>query len=189
VTLRLLIRAFDAWLSRTLGVFEFCEDPECLLRLQLARASHDLCLPGGTVQAGEHVLLLHLLNERIAPIPPQGPDLSWAMPMQRRFVYSLRRVARYIQQSPQLADVCAVGGVTVLAGPGNSGGSHMLQRLGFTLIPYHRPLGAFGEFWENFYTWLLMWAYNPASLRYRGLCRLKRAEIWMPAEAFLRRYG
>jgi len=65
----------------------------------------------------------------------------------------------------------------------------MLQRLGFTVIPYHRSLGAFGEFWENFYTWMLMWTYNPGSLRYRGLWGLRRAEIWMSAEEFLRRYG
>jgi hypothetical protein len=189
MTLRPLIRAFDAWLSCTLGVFAFCQDPECLLRLQMAQASHDLCLPSLTVRAGEPVLLLHLWNERIAPIPPQGPDLGWARPMQRRFVRSLRLVAEYIQQSPQLVNVRAVGGVTVLTGPVNAGGSHLFQRLGFTVIPFHRRLGAFGEFWENFYTWQLIWAYNPTSLRYKGIRRLKRAEIWMSAEAFLRRYG
>ncbi len=189
MTLRLLIRNFDAWLSRILGVFEFCQDTECLLRLQLAQASHDLCLPGVTIQAGEPVLLLHLCNERIAPIAPHGADLGWAIPMYHRLVHSLRLVAAYMRQSPALANVHAVGGVTVLAEASNEGGSHMLQRLGFVLMPYHRPLGAFGEFWENFYTWLLMWAYNPGSLRYKGLHRLKRAEIWMPVEAFLRRYG
>jgi hypothetical protein len=28
----------------------------------------------------------------------------------------------------------------------------MLEHLGFIVIPYHRPFGAFGEFWENFLT-------------------------------------
>ena len=110
-------------------------------------------------------------------------------PVQRRFVHSLRLVAAYVRQSPQLANVHAVGAVTVLAGSGSDGGNHLLQRLGFKIIPYHQRLGAFGEFWENFYTWLLMWAYNPGSLRYKDVLRLKRAEIWMSAEAFLTRYG
>ena len=32
------------------------------------------------------------------------------------------------------------------------GGRLLLKRLGFEVLPYHRPAGAFGEFWENFYT-------------------------------------
>lgn len=189
MTLRLLIRNFDAWLSQAEGVFEFCQEPECLLRLQVAQAWHNLRLPDATIHTGEPVLVLHLWNERLSQIPAQGPDLGWAKPMQRRFVQSLGLVAGYVQRSPALANIRAVGGVTVLAAPGNYGGSRMLQRLGFSVIPYHRRLGAFGEFWENFYTWVLMWTYNPGSLHYRGLWGLRRAEIWMSAEAFLRRFG
>ena len=188
MTLRLVIRNFDAWLCHTQGVFEFCQSPECLLRLQLTQAPHNLRLPDMTLQAGEPILLLHLWNERLTRIPAQGPDLGWAKPMQRRFLYSLGLVVGYIQQSPKLANVRAVGGVTVLAGPDNDGGIHLLQRLGFTLIPYHRRLGAFGEFWENFYTWLLTWTYNPGGLRYRGLWGLRRMEIWMSVEEFERRF-
>jgi len=189
VTLRTLIRNFDAWLSRVEEVFEFCQSPECLLRLQLAQTWHDLRLPDITLHAGEPVLLVHLWNERLLQIPAQGPDLGWAKPMQRRFVGSLGLVAGYIHRSPALANIHALGGVTVLAGPGNDGGSRMLRRLGFAVIPYHRRLGAFGEFWENFYTWVLLWAYNPGSLHYRRLWGLKRVEIWMSAEEFLRRYS
>jgi hypothetical protein len=189
VKLRALIRTFDTRLRRALGVFEFCQEPECLLRLQLAKARYNLCLPDMTIHAGEPVLLLHLWNERLPRIPAQGPDLGWARPMQRRFIYSMGLVAGYIQQSLKLVNVCAVGGVTVLAGPGNDGGRQMLQRLGFTVVPYHRRLGAFGEFWENFYTWLLMWAYNPGSLRYKHLWGLRREEMWISVEALLRRYG
>ena len=188
MTLRTLIRNLDARLRHTQGVFEFCESPECLLRLQLAQASHNLCLPDINLHAGDPILLLHLWNERLARIPAQGPDLGWAKPMQRRLLQSLGLVSGYIQQSPKLANVCAVGGVTVLAGLGKDDSSHMLQRLGFTLIPYHRCLGAFGEFWENFYTWLLIWTYNPGGLRYRSLWGLRRIEIWMSVEEFERRF-
>ena len=31
---------------------------------------------------------------------------------------------------------------------------------GVTAARAKNPLGAFGEFWENFYTWMLMWAFS-----------------------------
>jgi hypothetical protein len=57
------------------------------------------------------------------------------------------------------------------------------------VLPYHRPLGKFGEFWENFFSWWLMWTYNDASLHSREFWRLQRTEIWMTADEFIRRYG
>ena len=65
----------------------------------------------------------------------------------------------------------------------------MIQHLGFTVLPCHRPLGAFGEFWENLFSWWLMWAYNPPSLKSRRFWRLQRTEIWMTTAEFFRRYG
>ena len=190
MTLRTVVRHFDAWVRRALGVFEFSQDPECLLRFQLAAARLCLDLPDRAVSPGDAVLLLHLWNERLPQIPPQGPDLAWAKPMQRRFAHSLRMVAAYLKDSPELAQVKAVGGVTVLAGFGaGDGGRRFLQRLGFKLVPYARPLGAFGEFLENFYSWVLIWTYNPGGLRYRSLWGTKRTEFWMSTEEFLRRFG
>jgi hypothetical protein len=65
----------------------------------------------------------------------------------------------------------------------------MLEHLGFTVMPYHRPFGAFGEFWENFYTWWLMWTFNPASTRHRKLLGFTTDGIWMTKEEFLKKYG
>ena len=56
-------------------------------------------------------------------------------------------------------------------------------------LPYRSPLGRFGEFWENFYAWWLMWAFNAASLRHRRLLHMRRAELWMSAVEFMSRYG
>jgi hypothetical protein len=69
------------------------------------------------------------------------------------------------------------------------GGRAMLEHLGFTVLPYHRPFGAFGEFWENFHTWWLMWTFNPASLKHRSLWHLQRTEFWMTKNKFLEKYG
>jgi len=187
---RALIRQFDAMLRRAYGVFEFCDDENCLLRLRLTEAPYPLRLSDHVVRAGDPVLELHLWNEHIPPLPPDGPDLAWATRMRRMLIHSFHVLARYMENDPHLSSVCAVGGVTVLLSPGDRpGGERLMERLGFTITPYHNPLGRFGEFWENFYAWWLMWTFNAASLRRRQLIRLRRVEVWMSADEFLQRYG
>jgi hypothetical protein len=108
----------------------------------------------------------------------------------RSFVHSLRTLAHHLQQEPSLRGVRAIGGATVLVRAASSpSGTGLVSRLGFHILPYHHALGRFAEFWENAYTWALMWAFNKASLRRRSLFRLRRFEIWMTAEEFLRRFG
>jgi hypothetical protein len=188
--MRIVIRHFDALLRRVYGVYEFCDDVNCVLRLQVTQTSRALCVPGQEVRVGEPVLLLHLWNEHIPSMPSGGPDLSWAAQMRRLFLHSLRDVAVQMTSDPLLARVCAVGGDTVLLSPDtDSGGRRFLERLGFTILPYRSALGRFGEFWENFYTWWLMWTYNVTSLRHKRLFHLHRAEFWMLADEFLNRYG
>jgi hypothetical protein len=187
---RFLVHGLDALLRRAYGVFEFCQEPDCLLRLQVGRAPRSLILEGQVVQAGEPVLLLHLWNEHLPRLPRSGPDLAWAKAAQRAFLRSLQAVAVYLQSQPELEHIAAVGGVTALLfTAGRDGGSRLMERLGFTVLPYRGPLGRFGEFWENFYSWMLIWAYNPAGLRYRPLFKLRRAEIWMLKADFIRRFG
>ena len=188
--MRPVIRAFDAWLRRAEGVFEFTDDPACVLRLQVARAPHDLGLGDRCVRAGEPVLVLHLWNEHLPPLPAAGPDLAWARRAQRLFVTSLRVAADCARRDPHLARARAVGGITpMLSHDDRAAGARVIERLGFTVSPFHHPLGRFGEFWENFYSWWLMWAFSPASLRSRTFRGMQRVEMWMLAEDFLRRFA
>lgn len=189
--MRVLIRGLDALLRRAGGVFEFSTHPDCMLRLQVARAGHAFALADGIeVQKGDPILLLHLWNERVPSFGPAGPDLAWAVQAYRRFRASLSEAARWLEEQPDQLGIRAVGGATVLAFSGDSDtGAKVLKRLGFELLPYHNPLGRFGEFWENLYTLALMWTYNPASVRHRPLSRMQRTEMWMPAQRFLERYG
>ena len=188
--MRALIRGLDAVVRRAAGVYEFSKEPGIILRLQRARAPHALPLPGGEVRTGEPVMLLHLWNERMPAIPRAGPDLGWAARAGRQFVDSLRAVAEEIGRSDDAADLRAMGGVTILffAGEG-SGGERLMRRLGFTVMPWHSPLGQFGEFWENLYSWALLWTYNAASMKQRQFPTLRRTEFWMPSDEFFRRYG
>jgi hypothetical protein len=188
--MRAIIRSFDHWLASVEGVFPFSDDPECILRLQEGRAPHQLPLPEGPVNAGEPVLFIHLWNERLPLYPPSGPDLSWAALVFRRFIHSLQLAARYLRSQPQYHVMRAIGGVSVLLPAANRAGqTHPLVSMGFTLFPYRSRLGSFGIFWENFYSWWVMWAYNPASHQGRSLFSLQRTEMWMHVERFLQRYG
>jgi hypothetical protein len=189
--MRVLIRTLDRLIRWANGVFEFCDEEECLLRLQWARAPHDLHLSDGTqVRAGDPVLKLHLWNERVPPLGPVGSDLAWAANVRRRLIHSLRAAAQWLADQPGRADVRAIGGATVLVSPGGAaGGLRLMERLGFDVFPYRGPLARFGEFWENLYTWGLMWTFNAASLRHRSLLRLRRTEVWMAIDEFLARYG
>ncbi len=188
--MRLIIRRFDGFLSRCTGVFEVTGDPACLLRLQAGRTGRKLSLPCGTFPPDMPAVILHLWNERMAPLPAAGADLVYARNLLRGMIYSYRMVASYIKTAPEFQDAELVGGVTVLAPlEAPDGGTSMLRQMGFTVLPYHSPLGRFGEFWENFYTWWLMWAYNPASLRWQTLLGLRRSEFWMPKSEFMQRYG
>jgi hypothetical protein len=99
-------------------------------------------------------------------------------------------VAAEIQHDPHLAGVKAVGGVTALTTNDESNSAaRLFRRLGFTILPYHNRLGCFGLFWENLYSWLLMWTYNEASLRHRPLFQLVRSNVWMPIEQYQARYA
>jgi len=188
--MRTVVRLFDRLLRRVYGVFEFSADPTCLLRLQVTQTGHAIALPDGLVPAGASVLQLHLWNEHIPSIPPQGPDLAWALQTRRLMMASLHAVARQMTHDPSLAGVQAVGGVTSILSPDDpAGGERIMRRAGFTVFPCRHPLGRFGEFWENLYAWAIMWTFNAVSLRRRKLLRLRRAELWMSANEFLQRYG
>lgn len=188
--MRALIRSFDHLVRRAADVFEFSDREDCLLRLQVAAAPRHLELSDGTtVRTGDPVLLLHLWNEHVPPMRLPGPDLAWAAKVHRMFFASAEAAAAWLVNQPALAEARAVGGATVLiALAGERGGKRLMRRLGFDVFPYRRPLGRFGEFWENFYTWGLMWAFNAVSLRHKGLLRLRRSEVWISMQKFLEQY-
>ncbi len=188
--MKALLRAFDRMLARLYGVYEFTDDPDCLFHLSITRLSQPLALDGQTVPAGAEALIIHFWNEHLPRLPREGATLAQAARFQHQIVKSLQAVAAEIRRDPQLARVQAVGGVSALtttAGP--NGTTRLLRRLGFTITPYHNRLGRFGLFWENLYSWLLMWAYNEASLRHRPLSRLARSNVWMPVEKYLILYA
>lgn len=188
--MRAFIKLLDHIIRRATGAIEYCDDPQCIFRVQIAPAPHPVTLSDGThIPAGAPILFLHLWNEHIPPIAPAGPDLAWALQTERRLRRSLHRLAEWMTDNPDCAQVQAIGGITILISPaGQDGSEHLFRRLGFEIFPWHHPLGRFAEFWENLYTWWLMWAFNPSSLHGRRLWELQRREFWASREAFLARH-
>ncbi|MEW6716671.1 MAG: hypothetical protein AB1345_04095 [Chloroflexota bacterium] len=184
-----LVILFDHLLRQINGVFEFCDDPDCLLRIRKITASDTYNLPDITIPKGAPVVELHMWNEHTLPLPAAGPDIAWAVRMRQLMVYSLHLLAREIQDNPQLNDVKAIKGVTVLLSPGEGLGSErFVQRMGFSIFPYRNPLGRFSEFWENLYTWWLMGTFNQPTLKRHPLLTLRRTEIWISKNEFLQRH-
>jgi hypothetical protein len=123
-------------------------------------------------------------------IPDQGTDLAYGLKFQRLAVYCLKRIGEHIQNNPTPNNIQVVGGITTfVAREQADGGRKSFEHLGFKIFPYHHALGAFGEFWENFYGWWLMWTYNPVSAPYRKMLEMQHTEFWMTREKFMERYG
>lgn len=185
--IRRAIRALDRYLTRRMDALELWDHPDSLFHGTVAEVDRPVDLGDRTLPAGTMVLELHLLNDEMPEIPPGGPSLAWASLAQRRLFRSLQAVARRLETDDRLAPVEAVGGATVLFSNHPDDGN-LLHRMGFTVRPYGGA-GRFGTLWENVYSWMLMWTYNPGTLRSRSFRSLRRTEAWISREDFLDRFG
>ncbi|MGE5123381.1 MAG: YkoP family protein [Acidobacteriaceae bacterium] len=180
----------DHLLSQSYRIRTISQDPDCILRIQLREASHTINIGNEMILTGQPILVLHINNHRMPGLPTAGANLAWALKLRRSLVHSFQIVAEVILSDIQYAHIRAIYGASaILSFTEHIGGLRMIQHMGFTVLPYHRPFGKFGEFWENLFSWWLMWAYNPPSLRSRKFWHLQRTEIWMTAADFIRRYG
>ncbi|MGD0173236.1 MAG: hypothetical protein ABSC61_02185 [Anaerolineales bacterium] len=187
--MRRVILSFDGFLRRQIGVFEFDDDPQGILRGQFSRTSYELAIAGRRIAAGSPVFFIHLWNEHIPAIPDAGPDLGWAARIYSRLIPSFRKLAGRLKTDSAYSGIEAIIGETVLVRDDAGFINKLFLRLGFSIIPYRNPLGRFGEFWENFYSWWIIWAYNQASLRSHHMFKLRRSQIIISREDFLHRYG
>jgi hypothetical protein len=68
----------------------------------------------------------------------------------------------------------------------------LAARLGFEAVNLTAEAGRWGRFahfWENIFSWALMWTFNPGSLRGKRFLRLQRYRLWMSRRTLLERYG
>lgn len=188
--IRLLIYRLDRILRWKFGIYEYWQDPECLFRVSVAHTSRPIRVSGGEVPVDVKVLQIHFWNDHFPAVPPDGPDMAFAVKLHKMGTSSLRALADHIKNDSRLAEVKAVGGVTSLFGAGEgSAEERAFSNNGFTIIPHHNPLGLFGRFWENVYAWMIMWAFTPATLQHKKLLQLSWSEFWMFADDFVERYA
>jgi len=190
---RAMVLGLDRLLQRQGHVQEFTQDEECILRIALTTYKKDLELSDGTrVRAGDKICELHLWNEHVPPMPLEGPDLRWGVRFYRLAVKSLRSLAAYIAAEKR-QDIVALGGQMAFLEKDDSPVlATVAAQLGFDVINLTAQAGRWGRFthfWENIFSWALMWTFNPGSLRGKRFLRLRRYRLWMSRRTLLQRYG
>ena len=193
MAVRQLVRGFDALLAQYCGIHEFTDDPDCIIRIALARAGREISLSDGTgIRAEDPVIDLHWWNERLPRIPPQGPDAAWATSMRRHIRLSLRSLARHMSTDPELDPIRALRAEIVF---GTRVGRTQLVRVarhfGFDLVERQANPGLTGQLHlagDSILLWGLIWAYNPRGLKHKPLLR-ERDEVWVSRSSFLGRIG
>lgn len=184
-----LIQALDRRLRRVQGIVEFTTDPRCVFRIAPGHAPRDVVLSDGVrVRAGEPVLALHLWNEHVPALPPEGPSLAWATRARAALGHSLALLARHLaaERGPR----AVWGRMAFPAALGHGKTVALVERVGFdvTQAPAQGWLGRAHRLGDRLLASALLWHYNPAVLRRRGAAR-HWYELWMSCERLLARYG
>jgi hypothetical protein len=183
----------DDVLRRSNRVNEYCTDPRCVFRMQLDRAEQDFVLADGTrVCHGDNIINLHLWNEHVPVIPPDGPTVAWGRRMSSCMNFSMCRLAAYLACRSEFDRVAGVRFKTAVATASRTGQLlRIMQHFGFEIMPdaaaisWRRKLHEFGE---NILALLLLTAVNPESARLSVLWRV-RSQVLLSRKEFERRYG
>lgn len=186
------VRVIDHILSRYYGVFEFTSDPACILRLSRSRSPRDVTLTDGTrIQKGDALLVLHFRNEQLAAALRGDVSLAWGLLFARGASHSLRLLAEFLPTERDLDDVRAIyADFGFLQDDRMEQTRRLTTRLGFDFIPRERAGWDARQraFWDNIFSWWLMWTFNPASLAGKSFTRIRRAELWMTRARLLEKY-
>jgi hypothetical protein len=182
---------FDSMIRVYYGVYEFTDDPTCVLRIGLAQARASLLLSDGTrVEAGESIGTLHWWNEHLPRYSRSGPDFGWACTMRDRVLHSLRSLALYVERESAWRQVRALRGDAALSARlGAAQVQRLAGRYGFERVAQDpsilRRLHTLGD---SVVRWGLTRAFNPAALarqRFLG----DHHELWISRAELLARYS
>jgi hypothetical protein len=184
------VYGLDRWLRRRQGVYEYTGDPACLFRIDRGEAEQTLTLADGTrIRQGDPILNLHLWNERMLPMPPQGPTVGWARQTHRAVDKSLREMARWLARQPDHADIAALRADMRLRTVAQSQQLvRIAARYGFESSAFRAEAGSLRQLGENILMYLLVLAANPAATRSDVLWR-DHALVYLSRAALERRYG
>jgi hypothetical protein len=185
------VRLLDSIIRTYYGVYEFTDDPVCVLRVGLSHAQAPVLLSDGTrVEFGDLVGTLHWWNEHLPRYSSNGPDFCWACAMRDRVLHSLRALADYVESETAWREIRALRGEAALSPRlGILQVQRIARRYGFERVPadfsFLRRLHALGE---SFTLWSLTRAFNPAALARQPFLR-DHHELWISRTALLARHG
>ncbi len=181
----------DGILRSYYGIYEFTDDPDCVLRVGLGQARAPVALSDGTdVRVGELVGTLHFWNEHLPRYSARGPDLGWACAVRDRIKHSLHVFSEYVEGEPAWQHVRAIRTETALpARLGTPQIKRVFERYGFEQVPTNSSLLArLHGLGECFVLWGLTRAFNPAALPRQPFLR-DRHELWISRTTLRLRYA
>lgn len=188
---RLAIRTIDRILRAAYQVKPFSQDPDCILRISKSPSPQQIRLSDGVqVQLGDPILVIHFWNERLGGSPQDRIALGWGRHLSRRLKASLRMLTAYLDQNLWANDIVAVRGELGFVKDVLSAKRYFM-RLGFDVVPMEAPGMRFWRraFWDNLYSYALMWTFNPGLLRGKRLTKLVRVVIWISRERLVQMYA
>jgi hypothetical protein len=186
------VLSIDRRLRRRYGIYEYSTHAECLFRIERAQADQTLMLSDGTqVWFGDPILKLHLWNEHMPPIGPNGPSVAWGRQARRAAENSLRLLASYVRQMNELDDVVAVR-ADMRLGPASKHPqiARIMGRFGFEAVAGDAPakMGTLRTIGTNIMMFMLVLATNPVALRGSVLLRGPQ-RLFLSRAALERRHG
>jgi hypothetical protein len=186
------VRAIDRQLRAHYRVMEYSASPDCLMRIAPGRSPHTMDLADGThIERGAPVLNLHLWNEHLDAFALDAASLQWGVSFARAIRKSLRELAAFLSHHPEHAARALYGELGMLECSQLAQAQRLVARFGFELVAAEPPGYNFLRyaFWQNLFSWWLLWTYNPASMKGKHFARLCRCELWMSTARLFEWYG
>ncbi|HVB35142.1 MAG TPA: hypothetical protein VNJ52_12330 [Patescibacteria group bacterium] len=182
------VLAIDRSLRRAKGIFEFCENDDCILRIGVIASETRILLPDGTqLLPKDPVIDLHFWNERMPSLVQAGSSLAWGAAFRTRMQSSLAFLAEYVASDPELKGVKACRARVAFLRDRRI--QRAARHLGFvSAVPDQSLPGYVHEFLEVFLIYGLTWVFNPDALPHKA-CLPQRSYLWMSREELFRRYG
>ena len=186
------VRRLDQFLRRREGIFEYSTDADCILRVSFGRCDGAVTLSDGTsLSPGDCVCDIHLFNDHIPAIGPEGAGIAWANQVQRGVRSSLAKLAGLFETDARFAHVKALRGQTIFVmGRGAEQLRRFVGRLHFEVQDPEKPPSLFKRLHdqgENLLLWALVRTFNPGGLRNAKLTR-ERHRIFMSRQTLLSKY-
>lgn len=178
--LRFLIIKFDHFLSSILGVKRFTNNPSCILRYRVIKNKKDIFLLRDIVSKGEFIIELHFWNEHIPSVPQKGIDLFWGERFKNLLFYSFEELIKFLEKTPY-KEVNWLFGEICFFSEDHEKVVRFLKKLGFIVYPVeaNNIFQKFYIFLQNIYSFFLIYAYNPNSLKGKNFFSGRRYHLWI----------